>query len=114
MLRNEKYHEDDHAGRLGRAVELTMAACMVTCSLVPFAGIPKGPRVKLLYALRTYRHPPKSGDIMAMKLFLSSLGLERYCKAFEEEEVDMSAIDVMEEPDYAELGVAKVSAQGMA
>ena len=43
-----------------------------------------------------------------MRTFLTSLGLERYCKAFEDAEVDMSAVDVMEESDYAELGVAKV------
>lgn len=72
------------------------------------AGIPKGPRVKLLYALRTKRYPPRSGDISAMKTFLMSLGLERYCKVFEESEVDMGAVDVMEESDYAQLGVAKV------
>ncbi|CAN0377974.1 unnamed protein product, partial [Hapterophycus canaliculatus] len=71
-------------------------------------GIPKGPRVKLLYALRTKRYPPRSGDITAMKTFLVSLGLERYCKTFEESEVDMGAVDVMEESDYAQLGVAKV------
>ena len=71
-------------------------------------GIPKGPRVKLLYALRTNRHPPKSGDLSVMRVFLTSLGLERYCKAFEEGEVDMGAVDVMEESDYAQLGVAKV------
>lgn len=45
-----------------------------------------------------------------MKTFLTSLGLERYCKAFEEGEVDMRAIDIMEESDYANLGVAKVCA----
>lgn len=44
-----------------------------------------------------------------MKNFLTSLGLERYCKTFEEGEVDMCAIDVMEESDYANLGVAKVT-----
>ena len=43
-----------------------------------------------------------------MRMFLTSLGLERYCKAFEEGEVDMCAVDVMEESDYAQLGVAKV------
>ncbi|CAN0417223.1 unnamed protein product [Ectocarpus fasciculatus] len=42
-----------------------------------------------------------------MKTFLTSLGLDRYCKAFEEAEVDMGAVDVMEESDYAQLGVAK-------
>ncbi|CAM9167928.1 unnamed protein product, partial [Ectocarpus sp. 13 AM-2016] len=72
-------------------------------------GIPKGPRVKLLYALRTNRYPPKSGDLSTMKTFLASLGLDRYCKAFEEAEVDMGAVDVMEESDYAQLGVAKWS-----
>lgn len=70
-------------------------------------GIPEGPRVKLLYALRTKRYPPKSGNINTMKTFLTSLGLARYCKAFEEGEVDMRAIDVMEESDYSNLGVAK-------
>lgn len=74
------------------------------------SGIPEGPRVKLLYALRTKRYPPKSGNINTMKTFLTSLGLARYCKAFEEGEVDMRAIDVMEESDYANLGVAKVCA----
>lgn len=64
--------------------------------------------MKLLYALRTKRHPPKSGDLTVMRTFLTSLGLERYCKAFEEGEVDMGAVDVMEETDYAQLGVAKV------
>lgn len=64
--------------------------------------------MKLLYALRTKRHPPKSGDIAAMRSFLTSLGLERYCKTFEDEGVDMGAVDVMDESDYAELGVAKV------
>ena len=64
----------------------------------------------MLYALRTNRHPPKSGGLSAMRTFLTSLGLERYCKAFEDAEVDLSAVDVMEESDYAELGVAKVSA----
>ncbi|CAM9565034.1 unnamed protein product, partial [Ectocarpus sp. 8 AP-2014] len=72
-------------------------------------GIPKGPRVKLLYALRTNRYPPKSGDLSTMKTFLASLGLDRYCKAFEDAEVDMGAVDVMEESDYAQLGVAKWS-----
>lgn len=71
-------------------------------------GIPKGPRVKLLYALRTHRHPPMSGDLSAMVNFLSSLGLEKHCGKFEEEEVDMGAVDVMEEFDYKQLGVAKV------
>lgn len=64
--------------------------------------------MKLLYALRTNRYPPKSGDLSTMKTFLASLGLDRYCKAFEEAEVDMGAVDVMEEADYAQLGVAKV------
>lgn len=64
--------------------------------------------MKLLYALRTKRHPPKSGDLTVMRTFLTSLGLERYSKAFEEGEVDMGAVDVMEEADYAQLGVAKV------
>lgn len=64
--------------------------------------------MKMLYALRTNRHPPRSGGLSAMCMFLTSLGLERYCKAFEDAEVDMSAVDVMEESDYAELGVAKV------
>ncbi|CAN0386300.1 unnamed protein product, partial [Pylaiella littoralis] len=77
-------------------------------------GIPKGPRVKLLYALRTNRHPPRSGGVPAMKAFLSSLGLERYCQAFEEAEVDMGTVDVMEESDYAQLGVAKVSSSARA
>lgn len=85
---------------------------VMSCSLMSvsflFSGIPKGPRVKMLYALRTNRHPPKSGDINTMKSFLISLGLERYCKVFEEAEVDMCAVDVMEESDYAQLGVAKV------
>lgn len=43
-----------------------------------------------------------------MVTFLTSLGLEKHCKKFEEEEVDMGAVDVMEESDYAQLGVAKV------
>lgn len=43
-----------------------------------------------------------------MRTFLTSLGLDRYCKAFEEAEVDMCAVDVMEESDYVQLGVAKV------
>lgn len=64
--------------------------------------------MKLLYALRTKRHPPRSGDTSVMRTFLTSLGLDRYCKAFEEGEVDMCAIDIMEESDYAQLGVAKV------
>lgn len=85
---------------------------MLPCVLLPpcadWSGIPKGPRVKMLYALRTNRHPPRSGGLSAMRMFLTSLGLERYCKAFEDAEVDMSAVDVMEESDYAELGVAKV------
>ena len=49
-----------------------------------------------------------SGDLSAMASFLSSLGLEKHCKKFEEEEVDMGAVDVMEESDYKQLGVAKV------
>lgn len=43
-----------------------------------------------------------------MKNFLASLGLERYCQVFEEAEVDMGTVDIMEESDYAQLGVAKV------
>eukprot|EP00752_Nemacystus_decipiens_P008306 g7424.t1 len=70
-------------------------------------GIPKGPRVKLLYALKTRRHPPMSGDLSAMVNFLTSLGLEKHCGKFEEEEVDMGAVDIMEESDYKQLGVAK-------
>lgn len=61
-----------------------------------------------MYALRTHRHPPMSGDLSAMVDFLTSLGLDKHCKKFEEEEVDMGAVDVMEEPDYKQLGVAKV------
>lgn len=64
--------------------------------------------MKLLYALRTHRHPPMSGDLSAVVNFLTSLGLEKHCKKFEEEEVDMGAVDVMEESDYKQLGVAKV------
>lgn len=64
--------------------------------------------MKLLYALRSNRHPPRSGNLSVMRAFMTSLGLERYCKAFEDEEVDMGAVDVMEESDYAQLGVAKV------
>lgn len=86
----------------------SLSCPVLSCRLVYRAGIPKGPRVKLLYALRTKRHPPKSGDLTVMRTFLTSLGLERYSKAFEEGEVDMGAVDVMEEADYAQLGVAKV------
>lgn len=46
----------------------------------------------------------------AVKTFLTSLGLDRYFATFEDGEVDMGAIDVMEESDYAQLGVAKVIA----